>query len=76
MAAIAKAGGPPDQGKVKAVMIKCGLVPALPQKKNGTLNPQQQQYIPRVMEIGKKYGLEILPIPAGCNHAKFFQAMS
>jgi len=34
MATIAKAGGPPDQGKVKAVMIKCGLVPALPQKKN------------------------------------------
>jgi hypothetical protein len=25
--------------------------------------PQQQQDIPRVMAIGKKYGLEILPSP-------------
>jgi hypothetical protein len=25
------------------------------------LSPQQQQDIPRVMEIGKKYGLEIPP---------------
>jgi len=25
------------------------------------LNPQQPQDIPRGMEIGKKYGLEILP---------------
>src|SRR5215471_10948058 len=29
----------------------------------GALSPQQQQDIPRVMEIGKKYGLEILPAP-------------
>ena len=29
----------------------------------GVLSPQQQQDIPRVMEIGKKYGLEILPPP-------------
>ena len=28
----------------------------------GALSPQQQE-IPRVMEIGKKYGLEILPPP-------------
>jgi hypothetical protein len=28
------------------------------------LNPQQQQDIPRVMEIAKKFGLEILP-PSG-----------
>ncbi len=27
------------------------------------LNPQQQQDIPRVLEIGKKYGLEFLPPP-------------
>jgi len=30
----------------------------------GALSPQQQQDIPRVMEVGKKYGLEILPPPA------------
>jgi mannose-6-phosphate isomerase-like protein (cupin superfamily) len=29
----------------------------------GALSPQQQQDIPRVLEIGKKYGLEILPPP-------------
>lgn len=29
----------------------------------GALSPQQQQDIPRVIEIGKKYGLEILPAP-------------
>jgi quercetin dioxygenase-like cupin family protein len=29
----------------------------------GVLSPQQQQDIPRVIEIGKKYGLEILPPP-------------
>jgi len=29
----------------------------------GALNPQQQQDIPRVMEIAKKFGLEILPLP-------------
>jgi hypothetical protein len=28
-----------------------------------TLSPQQQQDIPRVMEIAKKFGLEILPPP-------------
>lgn len=27
------------------------------------LNPQQQQDIPRVLEIGRKYGLEFLPPP-------------
>jgi quercetin dioxygenase-like cupin family protein len=31
----------------------------------GTLSPQQQQDIPRVMEIAKKFGLEILPPGAG-----------
>jgi quercetin dioxygenase-like cupin family protein len=31
----------------------------------GVLSPQQQQDIPRVIEIGKKYGLEILPPPGG-----------
>jgi len=31
---------------------------------NGAMSPQQQQDIPRVMEIGKKYRLEILP-PSG-----------
>jgi hypothetical protein len=30
---------------------------------NAALSPQQQQDILRVMEIGKKYGLEILPPP-------------
>jgi mannose-6-phosphate isomerase-like protein (cupin superfamily) len=30
----------------------------------GAMSPQQQQDIPRVIEIGKKYGLEILPPPA------------
>ena len=29
----------------------------------GALSPQEQQDIPRVMEIGMKYGLEILPAP-------------
>ena len=29
----------------------------------GTMNPQQQQDIPRVMEIGKKFGLEFPPPP-------------
>ena len=29
----------------------------------GAMTPQQQQDIPRVMEIAKKYGLEILPPP-------------
>lgn len=29
----------------------------------GALSPQQQQDIPRVIEIGNKYGLEILPPP-------------
>src|SRR5881394_1286723 len=29
----------------------------------GAMSPQQQQDIPHVMEIGKKYGLEILPPP-------------
>jgi len=32
MAAIVNAGGPPDLEKIKAVMTKHGLVPALPQK--------------------------------------------
>jgi len=27
------------------------------------LNPQQQQDLPRVMEIAKKFGLEFLPPP-------------
>ncbi len=30
----------------------------------GALSPQQQQDIPHVIEIGKKYGLEILPPPS------------
>ncbi len=29
----------------------------------GAMSPQQQQDIPRVIEIGKKFGLEILPPP-------------
>ena len=29
----------------------------------GAMNPQEQQDIPRVMEIAKKFGLEILPPP-------------
>jgi len=29
----------------------------------GAMSPQQQQDIPRVVEIGKKYGLEFLPPP-------------
>ena len=29
----------------------------------GSMSPQQQQDIPRVIEIGKRYGLEILPPP-------------
>ena len=29
----------------------------------GALSPQQQQDIPRVIEVGKRYGLEILPPP-------------
>ena len=33
-------------------------------KEIGAMSPQQQQDIPRVMEIAKKFGLEILPPPA------------
>jgi hypothetical protein len=33
-------------------------------EKIGALTPQQQQDIPHVMEIAKKFGLEILP-PSG-----------
>jgi hypothetical protein len=29
----------------------------------GAMSPQQQQDIPRVMEIAKKFGLEFLPPP-------------
>lgn len=29
----------------------------------GALSPQEQQDIPRVLEIAKRYGLEILPPP-------------
>ena len=29
----------------------------------GALSPQQQQDIPRVLEVAKKFGLEILPPP-------------
>jgi hypothetical protein len=29
----------------------------------GSLSPQQQQDIPRVMEIAKKFGLQFLPPP-------------
>jgi hypothetical protein len=29
----------------------------------GAMSPQQQQDIPRVMEVAKKFGLEILPPP-------------
>ncbi len=29
----------------------------------GALSPQQQQHIPRVMAIAKKFGLEFLPPP-------------
>jgi hypothetical protein len=32
-------------------------------EETGVLIPQQQQDIPRVMEIVKKFGLEILPPP-------------
>jgi hypothetical protein len=32
-------------------------------EKIGALNPQQQQDIPRGMEIVKKFGLEFLPPP-------------
>jgi hypothetical protein len=35
----------------------------------GALSPQQQQDIPRVMEIAKKFGLEILP-PPGASRAE------
>jgi len=31
----------------------------------GEMTPQEQQNIPRVIEIGGKFGLEILPPPAG-----------
>jgi hypothetical protein len=30
----------------------------------GAMSPQQQQDIPRVLEIAKKFGLEFLPPPA------------
>jgi len=31
----------------------------------GAMSPQQQQDIPRGMEIEKKFGLEFLPTPGG-----------
>ena len=34
-------------------------------EESGALSPAQQQEVPRVMEIAKSYGLEILPPPAG-----------
>jgi len=43
MAAIVNAGGPPDMEKIKAVMTRHGLVPALPQEKIDALSPRQQQ---------------------------------
>jgi hypothetical protein len=34
-------------------------------EETGALTPQQQQDIPRVIEIGKKFGLEFPPPPGG-----------
>jgi hypothetical protein len=33
---------------------------------NGTMSSEQQQDIPRVMEIAKRFGLEFLPPPGAC----------
>ena len=35
LAAIVNAGGPPDVGKLKQVMLKHGLVPVMPEKSDG-----------------------------------------
>jgi hypothetical protein len=41
-AVIINAGGPPDLEQIKAVMIRHGLVHALPQKLTGEITPQQR----------------------------------
>jgi len=46
--------------------LMCVITPSGFEKffeKIGAMSPQQQQDIPRVMEIAKKFGLEILPPP-------------
>jgi quercetin dioxygenase-like cupin family protein len=51
----------PNGGKLSVVLTPAGFEGFFEQV--GALTPAQQQDIPRVLEIGKKYGLEILPPP-------------
>jgi len=48
-------------GKLMVVLTPSGFEGFF--EESGALSPQQQQDIPRVIEIGKKFGLEILPPP-------------
>ena len=56
---------PPDVGKTPGKLM-CVITPAGFEgffEEIGAMSPQQQQDIPRVMQIAKKSGLEILPPP-------------
>ena len=50
-------------GRLMCVITPAGFEGVFEAK--GTLNPQQQQDIPRVFAIAKEFGLEILPPPKG-----------
>jgi len=50
-------------GKLMVVLTPSGFEKFF--EEVGALSPQQQQDIPRVLEIAKQFGLEILPPPAG-----------
>jgi len=52
-------GQPP--GRLMCVITPAGFEEFF--EEIGALSPQQQQDIPRVMEIAKKFGLEFLPLP-------------
>jgi quercetin dioxygenase-like cupin family protein len=49
------------QGRLMCVITPAGFEGFF--EEIGAMTPQQQQDIPRVLEIGKKYGLEFLPPP-------------
>lgn len=52
----------PTPGRLMCVITPAGFEGFFEQI--GAMTPQQQQDIPRVLEIAKKFGLEILPPPA------------
>ncbi|MBI5385090.1 MAG: cupin domain-containing protein [Verrucomicrobia bacterium] len=51
----------PTPGRLLCVITPAGFEGFF--EEISALSPQQQQDIPRVVEIGKRYGLEILPPP-------------